>query len=394
MSLNANWWSPVAICRAESHNPNWAWVELKVKGIFSHAVFKYPSKREALVVLDSEEEVRHLSSLPILTSWDGSFTFNGWSPMAGALSKAELQEMGKKMTVCFKGIPYHLRSITVVERLAQACCSSWNLNEETINLSGNEARVTLFNADLEKIPRIIYLMETGQQYPVVVEITMTDDLVSAEKTDAHLVTAPGPAGPRLSVGESAVGETRDHGDYRSNESSGPPGFQRIPAQPYDLQVQIANPLGSVTPQALNILSPNRFQALQVHVEPEIVESPLQATQEPICEVEEIRPTQIQENDGLIRPINNVGRGRADRGPYRQRGRGRNAGQIIWENRHPWMHYKRRGQTRSASRGKGKALIHEPVSSDLQPLCDDFGSTPAHTVDGPLARPVLPPPIQT
>ncbi|KAF5176816.1 hypothetical protein FRX31_033597 [Thalictrum thalictroides] len=157
LSLHANWWSPVAICRSDSSRPNWLWVESKVKGIFNHATFKYPNKVEALIVLGSEDEVNYLASLPRLTSWEGSFSFSSWSPAAGSISKSEFREMGKNLKICFKGIPYHLRSRSTVDSLAKACGDSWIVEEESINHTGDNARVIMKAVNLEKIPRVLYL---------------------------------------------------------------------------------------------------------------------------------------------------------------------------------------------------------------------------------------------
>ncbi|KAF5189408.1 hypothetical protein FRX31_021005 [Thalictrum thalictroides] len=157
MNLNAGWWAPVALCRSDHSNPDWSWVESKVKGIFSQATFKYPSNGEAIIALDSDEEVAHLISLPPLNNWEGSFVFREWFPAAGSLSSSDLQEMGKEIILDLKGIPYHLRSKSIVERIAKSICSSWKVNEESINCNGDDPRVIVKNCDLEKIPRVLFL---------------------------------------------------------------------------------------------------------------------------------------------------------------------------------------------------------------------------------------------
>ncbi|KAF5180287.1 hypothetical protein FRX31_030126 [Thalictrum thalictroides] len=210
MRLNASWWSPVALCRTDAINPDWLWVEAKVKDIWDHAVFKFPSKSEALIIFNSKEEVNYLISLPVL---------------AGSMPESDVHMLGKEMKEVFKGIPYHLRTMSIVNRIAGAICSSWEHEEESVTLCSYGVRVTLKNVILEEVPRVINLIEINHRFPVVIGILSADVDRSEEKAGAHHMSSPA---SQPSVGESPAGFPYAQRVSLTSEGCGPPGFAQGP----------------------------------------------------------------------------------------------------------------------------------------------------------------------
>ncbi|KAF5194903.1 hypothetical protein FRX31_015511 [Thalictrum thalictroides] len=258
MSLNANWWSPVVICKAEHLNPDWAWVEMKVRRVFRNSKLRFPSSSEAIIELESEKEVDCILQLPPLTNWEGSFAFSRWTPMAGSLSKEDLCDLGKELKVKLIGIPFHLRVKSIVESLAKACSKWWEVEDETVNLNGDDACIILRNVDLNKLPRMLYLKEGGTSFPVIIRIApMVAEVAGLSSGSGGQVPV---GGNHQSKEESCVGIVEvQHGN--SDESLVcPPGFDSGPRL-VD-QIQIINPMDSGGPSVLNVVCPNRFEALQ------------------------------------------------------------------------------------------------------------------------------------
>ncbi|KAF5195531.1 hypothetical protein FRX31_014882 [Thalictrum thalictroides] len=382
MSLNAGWWAPVALCRSDHSNPDWAWVESKIKGIFSQATFKYPSNGEAIIALDSDEEVAHLISLPPLNNWEGSFGFREWSPAAGSLSSSDLQEMGKEIILVFKGIPYHLRAKSIVEGLANSICSSWKVNEESINCNGDDPRVTVMNCDLEKIPRVLFLMESGYRFPVVVSIS--GKTVTMLNSPTNRVTQSGPhhdADLRGSREYQTIGA--------ATSSSFPPGFKQGHSKASEHQFQVHNPLSPVVTKGPNFLSPNRFQVLQGSVGIGVEE--IQVTDDggsQALAVDRPQPNPVgHASESPILPLQPQVSDRSIRGPARQMGRGYGAGHVLWANNHPWFYNRGRSQARSASRGRGKS--RKPNSGPLEKQKQNQAPTNVCSSSAPLSDADLP-----
>ncbi|KAF5182019.1 hypothetical protein FRX31_028393, partial [Thalictrum thalictroides] len=168
MSINANWWAPILICKSDHMNPDWEWVVSKVQRLFKQARFRFPNSAEAIVELSSEKDADFIISLPNLSNWEGSFSFQKWTPTAGSISEEDFKEMGKELRIKFSGIPYHLRTRSTVDNLAKSICSSWVVEDRSINLCGDEACVILRDVELHQIPRVLFLKEVAYRFPVVV----------------------------------------------------------------------------------------------------------------------------------------------------------------------------------------------------------------------------------
>ncbi|KAF5195142.1 60S ribosomal protein L7a-2 [Thalictrum thalictroides] len=316
MSMNAGWWAPVALCRSDHAVPDWDWVESKVRGIFSHATFKFPCKSEAIIALNSDEEVAHLISLSPLNNWEGSFYFRAWSPSAGSLATSDLEEMDKEVILILKGIPYHLRSKQTVEGLVKVFGSSWKVDEDTINCTGDDPKVTIFNGELERTPRVIYLMESGYRFPMVVVVSGKVAVTMSTTCRRSSQSSPNPAAfqPSQQVGGSCE-------QHMAVSSSIPPGFKPGLSIVSERQAQVHIPLAQVVNQSA-ILSPNRFSVLQDSMGQYNRVSPA-PTERDIHEPVEDRTQpnlteQLQENP--IQPMQTLVRGRRFKGPMKLTGR--------------------------------------------------------------------------
>ncbi|KAF5191869.1 hypothetical protein FRX31_018546 [Thalictrum thalictroides] len=102
------------------------------------------------------------------------FCFSKWSKEAGALSSEEIKDMGKDLTIQVKGIPLHLRIQSVMEEIAKACGHSWKVNDDSLDLVGGIPSISLANCDISKISRILYVVESGHRFPVVIGIVDID----------------------------------------------------------------------------------------------------------------------------------------------------------------------------------------------------------------------------
>ncbi|KAF5203337.1 hypothetical protein FRX31_007076, partial [Thalictrum thalictroides] len=285
--------------------------------------------------------------------------FSSWSPAAGSISKSEIQEMGKNLKFCFKGIPYHLRSRSTVDSLAKACGDSWIVEEESINHTGDNARVIMKVVNLEKILRVLYLTESGQRFSVVVGVITTDDCLTGLEAGVSHVSA---IAPQISMGESNAGISQALGSVGPPISSGPLGFEKG-------------------------MLPNKFQILQ--------EDGLDGA-EPLMRPIEAIPLEVgaralplvdlTRDEEPIVPVSSINRGREIKGQARPKGRGRGPGQIIWAHRHPWMNHRGKSQTRSGPRRRDNEGTHEqfnetslaPQDAPVGGPTPDTTITPSHS----------------
>ncbi|KAF5180013.1 hypothetical protein FRX31_030404 [Thalictrum thalictroides] len=165
--LHASWWRTTVLCSYEGSNPDWIWVESKVKSVFHQATMKILDQGGAIIFLTTVEEVNRILSMPVLTSWNGSFSFHKWNAEAGSI----LLEQGEKMVrVSFYGIPFHLRVPQVVESLANYCGRLLEVEAGSITSPSQHSCATIGVKDLESIPRKINLEERGYSFPVWVVV--------------------------------------------------------------------------------------------------------------------------------------------------------------------------------------------------------------------------------
>ncbi|KAF5183998.1 hypothetical protein FRX31_026415 [Thalictrum thalictroides] len=225
----------------------------KDKSCRSGAKFKYPTGSTALVELSSDLEVDYLISLPPFSSWERDFCFSKWSKEAGVLSSEEIKDMGKDLTIQVKGIPLHFRIRSVMEEIAKACGHSWKVNDDSLDLVGGIPSISLANYDISKIPRIIYVVESGHRFPVVIEIVDIDKSKQEGVRKETLVRrAPIPVGPT-----DGPPPSRKPNDIVAvnMEYERPPGFETTEPR---MMGRVQSPIQLMNP----VTSPNRFDVLQ------------------------------------------------------------------------------------------------------------------------------------
>ncbi|KAF5188679.1 hypothetical protein FRX31_021733 [Thalictrum thalictroides] len=216
MSLNANWWAPVLLCKFDHDNHDWSWVMLKVQGLFKHARFRFPSFCEAIIELNSEIEVDFILSLPNLSNWDGSFSFQRWSPTAGSISDEELREMEKELRISY------LEFLTICEL-------------------DRRLKILQSLVVLRGLLKIILLICVGRRQGRV----RSQEVGSSSQTEES----------------TGVGDVANHvtADF---STVGPPGFALGSGRIKEKQPIMTTVMDSTTNFITEVLSPNRFEILQ------------------------------------------------------------------------------------------------------------------------------------
>ncbi|KAF5187841.1 hypothetical protein FRX31_022572 [Thalictrum thalictroides] len=158
--------------------------------------------------------------------------------MAGSLSKDDLCDLGKELKVKLIGIPFHLRLESIVESLAKACSRWWEVEDETVNLNGDDACIILRNVDLNKLPRMLYLKEGGTSFSVIIRIAPIVAKVSGHSSGSGGQVPVG--GTHQSKKESCAGIVEVQHVNSDASLECPPGFE--PGLRLVDQIQIINPM--------------------------------------------------------------------------------------------------------------------------------------------------------
>ncbi|KAF5189120.1 hypothetical protein FRX31_021293 [Thalictrum thalictroides] len=360
---NASWWKVVVLCTVEGFDPDWKWLENKVKGVFPQATFKYPQKDEALISLSSEEEVSRLMDLPPLKSWEGTYRMNKWGPNSGSLVDRLKAFRRKETTISLRGIPYHLRIPSVVKDLAYLCGSDVYVMEETLRSDRQNCCFSVKIEDFAKIPRIITLEERGYKHPVFVEVDMSPIYdVLPDKTAAPTIQNLPVVNREEDSPQLRVGQGRTERGESSMGQSYPPGWGNQYEQGLIQVSEEVNFIKEIPNEGpvLRIEGPavdinNRFSSLGDSVErAEIANDEIPISHVPMIQAQQTinvtRSLDIPREDGPILPLQQEGRGRR-RKPRNYGHRARSIGPAIFPNKHFWrmgLNRHQNGQRDSAS----------------------------------------------
>ncbi|KAF5180012.1 hypothetical protein FRX31_030403 [Thalictrum thalictroides] len=181
--------------------------------------------------------------MPVLTSWNGSFSFHKWNAEAGYIL---LEQGEKKVRVSFYGIPFHLRVPQVVESLANYCGRLLEVEAGSITSPSQHSCATIGVKDLESIPRKINLEERGYSFPVWVVVDFrrligvdggAESLTGQKDKPRHPLLSPGP-------------------HIRVEPTTGPPHDLRIPCNPSQ-QASTSEPTLFVSPTPIWKHQPGR-----------------------------------------------------------------------------------------------------------------------------------------
>ncbi|KAF5206134.1 hypothetical protein FRX31_004279, partial [Thalictrum thalictroides] len=167
------------------------------------------------------------------------------------------------------------------------------------------------------------MKECGYGFPVVVRCA---PMKEQESEQSQKNNNPIEGGVHHTIGGSTVRIDAASHESSVQVSDGLPGFGHVAGPVIEIQAQVPTDL---IPKASNVLSPNRFEPIELVHQYE---------------------RQFRTTNGQRRPRY---RGRPLH-PDNHRARLRNASQIVWANRHQWMPNAGKILGRSLSRGRGRS----------------------------------------
>ncbi|KAF5198972.1 hypothetical protein FRX31_011443 [Thalictrum thalictroides] len=387
LKMNHPWWAATAVCLPSNANPDWIWVQAKVREVFGQIGFKVTGDGKALIFFNSVEELNKLLSMPPLSSWDGSFSFSKWKPGLGSL-KVEAG-FRSDVLVSFSGIPYHLRVRPVIEVLAKKCGAVVNEIEGDSEFSTPYVFAKVRNCAVQSVPRSITLEEKGEKFLIWVEVISEELFSLAVKPFSPVSAVVGEAsrveeaagevnGRRLTTGRSTgsaelLGNLSSRNSERErfsvqNSNSGDSTRKEPVEQVLERETTPRVVIGELQDGGhTSFVTSNPFKVLEVEAyDPDIYE-PILPTEEPSKAYDRLSPEPLlgssivqpppQSVSTRLRPIfqpvrNNRSRSRArNKGPIMQFGLGRH----WWKN---WQS-NRSGRTRSReSRSRGRDRSYE------------------------------------
>ncbi|KAF5178907.1 hypothetical protein FRX31_031506 [Thalictrum thalictroides] len=279
-TLCNSWWSAAALCHSSSSSPDWGWVKQKIEGVFDQVDMKQTEEGDMLVFLRSEEDRNRLISMPPLSNWEGSFSFRAWNPSMGSLHFNE--ESILNVEVAFGGIPYHLRVKSVIESLAMKCGGNYVVENPVAQYKEGHCFALLKGCAVGSIPRILKLVEKRVVYTIWVEVLGDQMKCLAKKATPQSVEEVSSQVRRrreLNQDDVAWASQRGQNHVGSQTSlSKPPGFEQAAGidqllkkstcQVEQCMVGEGSQTGAQLGQSSKspvLISPNRFESLQVEV---------------------------------------------------------------------------------------------------------------------------------
>ncbi|KAF5185202.1 hypothetical protein FRX31_025213 [Thalictrum thalictroides] len=221
---HASWWLTTVICTTDCANPNWEWLEGRIRELFEGAKVKPQSEGGALVFLKSEDCVSRILSLPPLVTWEGYFSFQKWNPECGTVSNLLTE---KEVWLSFLGVPLHLRTKEVVASMAKQCGDVRNIEVESPLMSMNSGcRAKIHTKSLGSIPRIISLEERGYVSDIWVEVDVAGIMTTLKKTPTR-----NGWGIQRADTVKHVAMVNCHVSRQASDPSRPPGFSGVAGQP-------------------------------------------------------------------------------------------------------------------------------------------------------------------
>ncbi|KAF5206963.1 hypothetical protein FRX31_003450 [Thalictrum thalictroides] len=219
-------WGLVVLCRATGLSPDWHWCEEKVKTVFKSASFSRINGDEALIFLDSFNEVEKLVSLPPLESWNGIFRFQKWHKEAGSNIQFRVEQRKHSLQVVLHGLPYHLRTHMVMKMIA----NTWgdkDIKEVTNGLEEkNWCGFVIDSGDFAKIPRLVTVEENDLKFSVRIQVSLME---GGEKFDQltpnRVIGCGGSFFPDKAGVVQRVVMPQKTGCSSSSNPSQPPGFE-------------------------------------------------------------------------------------------------------------------------------------------------------------------------
>ncbi|KAF5201392.1 hypothetical protein FRX31_009022 [Thalictrum thalictroides] len=176
--LHASWWLSTVICSTNCSNPDWQWVEKSIRGVFVQANLRIVEEGGAVVFLNSPADVSKIINMPPLITWNGHFSFHKWTPEAGSFNVSNEE---KEVELSFLGIPFHLRTPSVVSQLAEQCGRIISVDDGAITSDSQICKARVRSREMTSIPRTILLEERGYVFTVWIELNIRRLIGISEK---------------------------------------------------------------------------------------------------------------------------------------------------------------------------------------------------------------------